>query len=129
LLVLAMVIRPDTSEEFAFFSGQGQRLDVIEAWGHKDLDLLAYERMHYMGYVLQTGGLVPFFSVRESIGLSRRGLGLPVQDAVEVLAKRLGVGQHLEKLPGQLSVGERQRMAIARAMAHEPWVIIADRIA
>ena len=82
-----------------------------------------------MGYVLQTGGLVPFLSVRESIGLSRRGLGLPVQDAVEVLAKRLGVGQHLEKLPGQLSVGERQRMAIARAMAHEPWVIIADRIA
>lgn len=124
--MLAMVLRPDTAEEFAFFSGQEQRLDVIEAWKHEDLDVLAYERMHHMGYVLQTGGLFPFLSVRENIGLGRRGLGLPVQDAVEVLAKRLGIEKHLEKLPGKLSVGERQRVAIARAMAHEPWVVIAD---
>jgi putative ABC transport system ATP-binding protein len=79
-----------------------------------------------MGYVLQTGGLFPFLSVRDNIGLPRQGLGLPMQDAVERLAERLDISRHLEKLPGQLSVGERQRVAIARAMAHEPSVVIAD---
>ena len=74
----------------------------------------------------QTGGLFPFLSVRENIGIIRRGLGLPVNDAVEAMAQRLHIGRHLDKLPGQLSVGERQRVAIARAMAHQPSLVIAD---
>jgi len=48
------------------------------------------------------------------------------QDAVKKLAARLGIERHLQKYPGQLSVGERQRVAIARALAHEPAVVIAD---
>lgn len=124
--LLAMVLRPDSATEFAFFAGQDERLDVVKAWRHKDLNALACARMLHMGYVLQTGGLFPFLSVRDNIGLTRQGLGLPVKDAVEMVAKRLDIGRHLEKLPGQLSVGERQRVAIARAMAHEPSVVIAD---
>jgi putative ABC transport system ATP-binding protein len=124
--LLAMVLRPDRATVFSFFAGQNERLDVIEAWRRKKLDTLAYARMLHMGYVLQTGGLLPFLSVRDNIGLSRQGLGLPVQDAVEEVAERLGIGRHLEKFPSKLSVGERQRVAIARAMAHEPSVVIAD---
>jgi putative ABC transport system ATP-binding protein len=124
--LLAMVLRPDSATAFAFFARQDERLDVIKAWRHKDLNALASARMLNMGYVLQTGGLFPFLSVRDNIGLTRQGLGLPMQDAVERLAERLDIGRHLEKLPGQLSVGERQRVAIARAMAHEPSVVIAD---
>ena len=124
--LLAMVLRPDNATEFAFFGGQKKRLDVIGAWRRKDLDMLAHNRMVHIGYVLQTGGLLPFLSVRDNIGLSRQGLGLPLQETVEALAEQLGIARHLEKLPRQLSVGERQRVAIARAMAHEPSVVIAD---
>jgi putative ABC transport system ATP-binding protein len=124
--LLAMVLRPDSATEFAFIARQDERLDVIKAWVRKDLNALACARMLHMGYVLQTGGLFPFLSVRDNIALTRQGLGLPVKDAVETVAKRLDIERHLEKLPGQLSVGERQRVAIARAMAHEPSVVIAD---
>lgn len=124
--ILAMVLRPDSATAFLFSSGEGEGLDVNEAWKRNDLDLLASTRLFHMGYVLQTGGLLPFLSVRENIGLSRRGLGLPVKDAVEKIAGQLGIERHLDKVPGKLSVGERQRVAIARAMVHDPSVVIAD---
>ena len=124
--VLAMVLRPDEGVMFAFQPGPEDHVDVIEAWKSKNLDLLARARMHHMGYVLQTGGLLPFLSVWENINLCRRALGMPHDDVVEILAERLGIQHHLKKLPGQLSVGERQRVAIARAMAHGPSVVMAD---
>ena len=124
--LLVMILKPDSAVEFSFFNEKERRLDVKAAWRRKDLDVLASNRMTHMGYVLQTGGLLPFLSVRDNIGLSRQGLGMPVQDAVEAIAARLGIGRHLDKYPRQLSVGERQRVAIARAMVHEPSVVIAD---
>ena len=124
--LLAMVLRPDNAVEFTFFSGQENSLNVAEAWRHKNQDRLARARMRFIGYVLQTGGLLPFLSVYENIGLSRYGLGLATQEVVAPLAARLGIERHLQKYPAQLSVGERQRVAIARAMAHEPSVVIAD---
>ena len=124
--LLAMILRPDSAAAFTFFTGREKPLDVSDAWKRKDVNILAANRMLHIGYVLQTGGLLPFISVRNNIGLSRQGLGLPIQDRVEAVAERLGIGRHLDKLPRQLSVGERQRVAIARAMAHEPSVVIAD---
>ena len=124
--LLAMILRPDQAQEFAFFTGAGTKVDVMEAWRRRKLDSLADARLHHIGYVLQTGGLFPFLSVRDNIGISRQGLGLPADDTVEKLAKRLNIERHLNKLPGQLSVGERQRVAIARSMAHQPSVVIAD---
>jgi putative ABC transport system ATP-binding protein len=124
--LLAMVLRPDRVEEFTFCSAQEKRLNVAEAWRKKNMNALARARMQFIGYVLQTGGLLPFLSVSENIGLSLNGLGRPAQEAVKKLAARLGIERHLQKYPRQLSVGERQRVAIARALAHEPAVVIAD---
>jgi putative ABC transport system ATP-binding protein len=124
--LLAMVLRPDEAGQFDFFSQQGQKQDIMEAWTRKKLSRLARIRMEHIGYILQTGGLFPFLSIRENIGISLMGLGLPVNDAVEDMAKRLHIERHLNKYPGQLSVGERQRVAIGRAMAHRPSLVIAD---
>lgn len=124
--LLAMILQPDSAAEFAFFPDQGKRLDVADTWQRKNLDRLARARMRHIGYVLQTGGLLPFLSVYDNIALSRYGLGLEEQDAVKTVAQKLGIDRHLAKFPAQLSVGERQRVSIARAMAHEPSVVIAD---
>jgi putative ABC transport system ATP-binding protein len=124
--LLAMILQPDRAAEFSFFTAADNRLDVAGTWKRKNLDGLARARMRYIGYVLQTGGLLPFLSVHDNIALSRNGLGLPEQDAVKTVAEKLGIERHLEKFPSQLSVGERQRVSIARAMAHEPSVVIAD---
>lgn len=124
--LLAMILQPDTAAEFSFFTAADDRLDVAGTWKRRNLDGLARARMRYIGYVLQTGGLLPFLSVHDNIALSRDGLGLPEQDAVRTVAEKLGIERHLEKFPSQLSVGERQRVSIARAMAHEPSVVIAD---
>jgi putative ABC transport system ATP-binding protein len=124
--LLAMILKPDRADEFAFFSANDKRLDVAATWKRKNLDGLARARMRHIGYVLQTGGLLPFLSVYDNIALSRYGLGLPEQEAVESVSEKLGIDRHLKKFPAQLSVGERQRVSIARAMAHEPSVVIAD---
>jgi len=124
--LLAMILQPDSAAEFAFFTAKDKCLDVADTWKRKNLDGLAHARLRYIGYVLQTGGLLPFLSVYDNIALSRYGLGLEEQDAVKAVAEKLGIDRHLKKFPAQLSVGERQRVSIARAMAHEPSVVIAD---
>lgn len=124
--LLALILRPDEAGRFTFQADPDPFLDVTGCWQENDLNRLALTRMQRIGYVLQTGGLLPFLSVGENIRLSRRALGLADDGHVESLAERLGILSHLKKFPSQISVGERQRVAIARAMAHEPAVVMAD---
>ena len=95
-------------------------------WKKKKMNRLGDLRRRHIGYVMQTGGLLPYLTVRDNMALSRTVLGLRENDTVERLARQLGIARHLDKRPDTLSVGERQRVAIGRALSHEPSIVIAD---
>jgi putative ABC transport system ATP-binding protein len=87
---------------------------------------LAELRRRHLGYVLQSGGLLPFLSVGENILLTRRMNGFGNPGEAKLLAEQLGIGGQWKKKPAFLSGGQRQRVAIARALAHAPAVLLAD---
>lgn len=125
--LLAMVLQPSSAERFVFQPlGDANIWDIASIWGRRRQNDLSELRKRHIGYILQTGGLLPFLSVRENIALSRELMDLPDDGTVGTLAGSLGIAGQLNKLPGRLSVGERQRVAIARALAHRPTVVIAD---
>jgi putative ABC transport system ATP-binding protein len=88
---------------------------------------LASLRRGAIGYVLQTGGLLPFLTVKENILLPCRLNGIAQAEVtVQPLVERLRIDDQLAKKPQYLSGGQRQRAAIARALAHQPLLVLAD---
>ena len=127
LELLAMILMPTEAEEFSFSPSDDAPVSDLDAiWRGRGSDMLSELRSRHIGYVLQHGGLLPYLTVRRNLELPRRLLGLPVDAEAEDLAGKLGIEQQLDKLPSALSVGQRQRAAIGRALAHEPPIIIAD---
>jgi putative ABC transport system ATP-binding protein len=125
--MLAFVLQPTSADGFRFRPGEdGQPVDVVDCWKHASQNRMGDLRKRHIGYVMQTGGLLPFLSVRDNISLSRNVLGMKRDGTVEHLAELLGIANQLRKLPADLSTGERQRVAIARALAHRPAIVIAD---
>jgi putative ABC transport system ATP-binding protein len=124
--LLAFVLSPSQAASFAFAPAGGDERDVAAEWRHRRLSRLGRLRARHIGYVMQTGGLLPFLTVRQNIGLSRAVLGMGDDGTVAELAGQLGIARHLDKRPAALSIGERQRVAVARALAHRPAVVVAD---
>jgi putative ABC transport system ATP-binding protein len=122
--MLAFLAAPVPGGTFLFQAG-GAEHDILAAWGGKRAELNRL-RARYIGYVLQTGGLLPYLSVRENILLSRRLLRLAIPGPLARLTEALGIESLLKRHPSALSVGQRQRVAIARALAHGPALLLAD---
>jgi len=86
-------------------------------------------RLFRMGFVFQTFNLFPILNALENVelpmALAGKPQGLQSERAASLL-KAVGLDKRLHHRPKQLSMGEMQRVAVARAMANNPEVIIAD---
>lgn len=123
--LLALALAPERAGAFTLTAG-GETVDLAALWHAGRREALAALRARFIGYVPQTGGLLPYLSVEGNIALTQRLSGRPDAEWLRELARRLDIAELLPRKPESLSVGQRQRVAIARALAHRPALVLAD---
>ncbi|MCC6238510.1 MAG: ABC transporter ATP-binding protein [Dehalococcoidia bacterium] len=119
LNLIAGLDRPDTGQVFV-----GE--DEISSFSEAQLTAL---RRHTLGFVFQSFGLLPLLSAAENVELALRIAGMGLRERAErtrELLEVVGLTRRANHRPYELSGGEQQRVAVARALANHPRVIIAD---
>jgi ABC-type lipoprotein export system ATPase subunit len=119
LNLIAGLDKPTEGEVFV----DGQRVDTM---GEHELNEL---RRHRLGFVFQSFGLLPLLSAQENVELPLRIAGEGHRERVRRARQVLdmvGLGKRAEHRPYELSGGEQQRVSIARALATQPSLILAD---
>lgn len=80
-----------------------------------------------IGVIFQQSHFLRALTVGENLALARQLVGLPADSSkISALLEQLNIGHKINALPSELSVGEQQRAAIARALVNDPTVILAD---
>ena len=90
--------------------------------------LLALRRDR-IGFVFQSFGLIPILTAAENVGVPmrlRRTAPAEREERVADLLALVGLSDHMNQRPGEMSGGQQQRVAIARSLANQPALIIAD---
>lgn len=90
---------------------------------------IAALRQKKIGFVFQTFNLIPYLSAIQNVQLPLLLSGLNEKDQVEkaqYLLERVGLEDRIEHKPSELSVGQQQRIALARMLANDPSIILAD---
>ena len=103
----------------------------LEKMSDADRDVFRAENL---GYIFQSFNLIPYLSVRENIELplhlspARRARlgGVDNEMVIRALCGNLGIGDLLENKVTELSVGQQQRVAVARALLGKPALLLAD---
>jgi len=83
-------------------------------------------RAQSIGYIFQTFNLLQGYTCMENVLLGMSFGHGPDKDTATQLLKRVGLGDRLSHRPSQLSVGQQQRVAVARALANQPKLVLAD---
>ena len=124
LETLGLLRRPQAAGQFKIAS-QENLIDLAAVWASATMPP-AVVRGTAFGFVPQSGGLLPFLTVAENVALSQKIAGVQDPEWCGTLLNRLGIADIASLYPGALSIGQRQRVAICRALAHRPSFVIAD---
>jgi len=103
-------------------------LDSVEVFSLNDKEL-AYLRNRTVGFVFQFHHLLPEFSALENVMLPKliAGEGIKsIENKAMELLDEVGLKNRRDHKPGELSGGEQQRIAVARALINDPRIVIAD---
>ncbi len=116
LNLVAGILRPDEGQIFF------EKEDVaILSESRRDL-----WRAQNIGYVFQTFNLLQGYSALENVILGMAfGKGIH-KDFALALLKRVNLAKHIHSKPRQMSIGQQQRVAVARALANKPKLVLAD---
>jgi lipoprotein-releasing system ATP-binding protein len=119
LHILGTLDSPDAGKVF---------LDGHDVFAYSSVQLAAY-RNRSIGFVFQFHNLLPEFSALENVmmpGLIAGGKTADVKQRAEELLLLLGLSHRLDHKPSELSGGEQQRTAVARALINRPALVLAD---
>jgi len=116
LHLIAGIIRPDAGR----ITLQGKEISALDEPNRDRI------RAHQIGYIFQTFNLLPAFTCLENVLLGMSFGARTDRPFAEHLLERVGMSTHLRHYPRQLSTGQQQRVAVARALANHPQLVLAD---
>jgi ABC-type lipoprotein export system ATPase subunit len=116
LNLIAGILNPDSGH----ITVDGQSLTQMSE-GKRDI-----WRAHNLGYIFQTFHLLQGYTALENVLLAMSFAGAVRKDEAVQLLKRVGLADRMDYRPKQMSVGQQQRVAVARALANEPKLVLAD---